>query len=114
MGDRVGVSAKDPDSDRLQRSICQYGPFTLSLPIGMSALALDDDLSGSSWLKVGLIIDPADHAHDQVQIARLFDAYIAWVVSRTGDQITLYGKDIAPAIVAQLDPVLLPLWRELQ
>ncbi len=104
---------KDPDSDRLNRGVAQYGTFTLSLPPGISVAALDLDIGGQLWLQIGLIIDPADFAHDPNQIARHFDAYIAWLMSRTGDQITLYGKDVAAHIASRQEPVLLPLWREL-
>jgi hypothetical protein len=83
------------------------------MPAGLTAADLDADLGGLSWLRVGLIIDPRDYGHDQVQIARHFDAYIAWVMSRTGDHITLYGKDHAATVAAGAEPVLLPLWREL-
>ena len=111
--DHLAADTRDPDSGRLARSECRYGPFTLSLPPGLTAQALDEDISGTSWLRVGLIIDPADHGHDPLQIARHFDAYIAWLMARTGDHITLYGRDVAPEIAAGREPVLLPLWREL-
>ncbi len=104
---------KDPDSDRLNRGIAQYGAFTLSLPPGLSVDALDLDIGGQLWLQVGLVIDPADFAHDVNQITRHFDAYVAWLMSRTGDHITLYGKDVAAHIASRNEPVLLPLWREL-